>query len=406
MAGKRKDNKGRNLRTGEYYDSKNKRYIFQKMIDGVRFSLTAADLAELRTQEHELLCRMDKGNKLNTRDAKMPLNAYFDFCMETFAKSGRKATTCTNYKSYYNTNIRKTIGKKPIGKITKVDCQKIINDMIASGKKHSTMSNLKSCLNLVFECAIDDDIILKNPAKNLQIPQTESKKRKAIQKEDVDIFINYIKENRRYTYVYPEFVILFNLGVRIGEMAALTWNDIDFKKNVIKIDKTVNRYRKADYGFTMGIASPKSGTSTREVFMNNTVRSVLLKLKMQGNFSTVSLPYVDDSGHVRGSVTGFVFVNSIGNVWSEPAFLSLINRIVERLNKEAQKNETKQIENFCPHMARHTYTSLAYSAGADIKTVSQILGHSSTAITLDTYTHLTEEKKKEQEEVLQKIKIS
>lgn len=129
MAGKRKDNKGRNLRMGEYYDSKNKRYIFQKMIDGVRFSLTAADLVELRTQEHELLCRMDKGNKLNTRDAKMPLNEYFDFWMETFAKSGRKATTCTNYKAYYNTYIKNTIGEKPIGKITKVDCQKIINDM-------------------------------------------------------------------------------------------------------------------------------------------------------------------------------------------------------------------------------------------------------------------------------------
>lgn len=67
MAGKRKDNKGRNLRTGEYYDAKNKRYMFRKMIDGERISITAGDLAELRAQENELLCRIDKGNKLNTR---------------------------------------------------------------------------------------------------------------------------------------------------------------------------------------------------------------------------------------------------------------------------------------------------------------------------------------------------
>ncbi len=406
MTGKRKDNKGRNLRTGEYYDSKNKRYMFRKMVDGERISITATDLAELRAQENELLCQIDKGNRLNIRNAKMSLNCYFDFWMKTFARSGRKATTCTNYKSYYNTYIKNTIGKKPIGKVTKVDCQKIINDMIASGKKHSTMSNLKSCLNLLFECAVDDDIILKNPVKNLQIPQTERKKRKAIKATDVDIFINYIKENQRFAYVYPEFVVLFNLGVRIGEMAALTWNDIDFKNNMIKIDKTVNRYRKADYGFTMGVASPKSDTSVREIFMNNAVRTVLLKLKMQGDFSAAVLPYVDDSGHVRGSVTGFVFANSIGNVWSEPAFLSLINRIVKRLNKEAEENGTEQIENFCPHMARHTYTSLAYSAGADIKIVSQILGHASTSITLDTYTHLTEDKQKEQENVARTVKIS
>ena len=65
----------------------------------------------------------------------MTLNAYFDYWMETFAKSGRKATTCTNYKAYYNTYIKDTIGKMPITKITKADCQKIINQMVQDGKK-------------------------------------------------------------------------------------------------------------------------------------------------------------------------------------------------------------------------------------------------------------------------------
>ena len=57
MAEKRKDNRGRNLITGEYYDAKNKRYMFRKMIDGERVTITAPDLAELRKQENDLLCR-------------------------------------------------------------------------------------------------------------------------------------------------------------------------------------------------------------------------------------------------------------------------------------------------------------------------------------------------------------
>ena len=65
---------------------------------------------------------------------------------------------------------------------------------------------------------------------------------------------------------------------------------------------------------------------------------------------------------------------------------------MKRINRAAEKNGTMQIENFCPHMARHTYTSLAYSAGSDVKIVSQILGHASASVTLDTYTHLTEDK--------------
>ena len=80
--------------------------------------------------------------------------------------------------------------------------------------------------------------------------------------------------------------------------------------------------------------------------------------------------------------------------------------LVYHFNKDAEENHTEKIENFCPHMVRHTYTSLAYSAGADVKIVSQNLGHASTSVTLDTYTHLTEDKKKEQEAVAQTVRIS
>lgn len=406
MAEKRKDNKGRNLRTGEYYDSKNQRYIFRKMIDGERASITAQSLAELRQQENELLCRIDKGGSLKSRNPRMTLNEYFDFWMETFAKSGRKATTCINYKSYYNTHIRNGIGKKPITKITKVDCQKIMNELADKGKAHSTLTNLKSCLNVVFECALDDEIVLKNPVKNIKLPQATSKKRGAIKERHIRIFMDYVKNSPQYSYTYPAFVVLFNMGVRIGEMAALTWNDVDFKKSMISVDKTVNRYRKADYGFTMAVASPKSETSDRTIPMNSVVKIALLELKMRNTSSTVKLPYVDDAGRIQGYTSGFLFLNSIGNVWSEPAFLSLIKRVTVHLNNEAAEQGTEQIEDFCPHMARHTYTSLAYSAGADIKAVSEILGHASTSVTLDTYTHLTEEKKKQQEAVMQTVRIS
>lgn len=170
MAEKRKDMKGRNLRTGEYYDEKNQRYMFRKMVEGNRITITAANITDLRKQENDLLCKIDKGARFNTKKAKATLNEYFDYWFTYFAKTGRKATTCTNYKSYYNTYIRKTIGEMPITKITKLDCQKIINQMVEDGKKHSTMTNLKSCLTAVLESAVDEDVILKNPARNLQIP--------------------------------------------------------------------------------------------------------------------------------------------------------------------------------------------------------------------------------------------
>lgn len=69
----RKDANGRNLKTGEYYDSKNNRYQFRKMIDGKRITITSDKLADLRKQENELLCRLDKGVVFDNKRAKMTL---------------------------------------------------------------------------------------------------------------------------------------------------------------------------------------------------------------------------------------------------------------------------------------------------------------------------------------------
>lgn len=401
----RKDAKGRNLKTGEYFDSKNNRYMFRKMVDGERVTITADKLSDLRKQENELLCKIDKGIVFDSKRAKMTLNEYFDYWFETFARSGRKATTCTNYKSYFNTYIRKTIGKKVLTKVTKRDCQKIINQMAEDGKKHSTMLNLKSCLNKVFESAVDEDIIVKNPAKNLQVPKTESKKREPMEYSQIERFMQYVKDSQRYSWAYPEFVVLFNTGMRIGELAALTWDSIDFENNTICVNKTVNRYRKQDFGFTVAIASPKSETSTRTIPMNDEVRRILLKLKLKNIRPVEAIPFVDDYGHIRRKISNLVFVNSIGRVWTEPNFLYMIERIVNRYNKEAAQEQREPIINFCPHMARHTYTTLAYSAGADMKIVSEMLGHASTSVTLDTYTHLTEDKRRQQEEIAKQINV-
>ena len=140
--------------------------------------------------------------------------------------------------------------------------------------------------------------------------------------------------------------------------------------------------------------------------MNDTVRLALLRLKMQSTRETPTLPRVDDSGNIKGEVKGFVFLNNNGNVWSEPPFRELIARITKRYNKEAEKMGKEKIEVWKPHQSRHSYTSLAYSVGADMKAVSHMLGHASINTTLDVYADLSEEKKKEQEAVIKAVRIS
>ena len=148
-----------------------------------------------------------------------------------------------------------------------------------------------------------------------------------------------------------------------AELAALTWDCIDFENNTIRIDKTVNRYRKKDFGFTVAIASPKSKTSTRVIPMSNDVRKILLKHKLLNIQPVEPVPVVDDYGNIKRKISNLVFVNSQRRVWIEPNFLALINRIIKNYNKAADREHKERIENFCPHMARHTYTTLAYCWG-------------------------------------------
>ena len=157
---------------------------------------------------------------------------------------------------------------------------------------------------------MDEDVILKNPARNLQIPQTEVKKRVAMDPEQIKLFMEYVRNSPQYSNTYPEFLFLFNTGVRVGEMAGLTWDNIDFENNVITINKTVNRYRKKDFGFTVALASPKSRTSIRTFPMNDEVRKMFLKEKFRDTPPAAPLPFVDDSGNIRRQVKNIVFSNS------------------------------------------------------------------------------------------------
>lgn len=89
------------------------------------------------------------------------------------------------------------------------------------------------------------------------------------------------------------------------------WNDLDFKENTISINTNLNRYRKRDYGFTLGVASTKSVKSRRIIKMNSVVKTTLLKHKIQSRPCISVLPYLDDLGIVRGEQSGFVVIQAI-----------------------------------------------------------------------------------------------
>ena len=398
----RKDSKGRNLRTGEYYNAKTHIYQFRKMIDGERVTITDTDLAELRKRENELLVDLDKGKNVKNRNSNMTLNEYFEFWLNTYAINKVKASTLSHYNNCYNIYVRDVLGGRKISKLTKVDFQVFFNELSAKGLGHSLQTCLRAELNGLFECALDDDIVPKNPIRNIDIVNKDTKEKKAVPEDQRNAFMAFIKESE-YAEDYPLFVTLFNTGMRIGELSALTWVDIDFANDTIRINKNHVKLNPKQFGFRHAIGTPKSKKSIRTVNMNKTTRTALLQLRMKGEqYPDYKLPVINDRGDVIGECGGFVFFSACNKVIDSQVARQKIKHIVEAYN---QTTDGEKIDLFSAHNARHTFTSMAYESGADMKVVSELLGHSSTSITLDTYTHLSEKKQNEKKEVVKAISV-
>ena len=402
----RKDNRGRKLRTGEYYNPKTHIYQFRKMVDGERVTITDTDLEQLRKRENEILVAIDQGKNLRNRNKTMTLNDYFDFWFKTYAPTSKKPSTLSTYKKYYDLYIRDTVGLKRIEKVTKVDIQVVFNNLIGQGLKHSTLNILRSCLIGMMECAIDDDIITKNSARNVELPPRDTQIKEPVPEDPLNTFMDYVKNSPYFKEYYPMFVVLFNTGIRISELAALTWDNVDFAEETITIEKTLVYLDKSVYDFEYAIGTPKSKKSIRSISMNTPTKSALLQHKLKtGSAKKCTVPMIDDYGRVTGKCSDFVFTTNKNTVLRENVVRDRIHAIIKRYNAGVPGNGLK-LSYFAPHVTRHTFTSKAYEAGADMKIVSELLGHSSTNITLDIYTHLTEKKQREKQETVKAIRIS
>ena len=402
----RKDSKGRNLKTGESQRSDG-RYQFSKMINGKRYTIYNMDLAELRKEELKLLSSVDDGS-IKAKKSKMTVDDYFNFWLDTYASNGRKLSTQERYSYYYKKYMSPHIGHIKLIHLVKSDIQKVINDMVKDNLSFSTIRISFSPLSQALEYAVDDDLILKNPAKCVELPANDTKTREAISVEQVELFFKALSTYESYKRYLPMYRILFNTGMRISELCALTWEDVNLKERTITIryiQKKSTRTGKDTYY----LGTPKSKKSARTIPMNDTTLKAFKELKkdvIKFNRVNYSLPIFDESGREIGRRNNFIFFTSKGTIITSNGSKDIIHSVREKFNADVTNNKGQLLEEFTTHQTRHTFTSLAYEAGIDVKYTSDMLGHSTVELTMNRYTHLSETKKKEQLRKINMINIS
>lgn len=299
----------------------------------------------------------------------------FELWFDSIYKRDVRESTTVKTRELFDNHILEAFGHMRIDKINKVHCRSAINKWSKSLSKTKVMKNY--CVR-VFDFAIDDlDLIKVNPMERIKVPKFK-KEKKPIQfynKDELKLFLDCAKEEEDSKW-YVIYRLLAFSGMRKGELLGLQWKKINFQDNIIQIDQTLTRGQNN----TLIIQPTKTSAGTRTISMDSTTMNILKEWRTQQRLDFLKL------GMNTNKPNQYVFTSYKDNSLIQHSNLTnVINRIIK-------KHDLKRIT---VHQLRHSHCSLLFESGATIKEVQERLGHSSYEVTLNIYTHVTEEKKDE-----------
>lgn len=392
---RRKDNKNRVLKDGEYQRSNGSYEYKWRDKKGKRHSIYAKSLDLLRQKEATLLKNAINGINYNK---KITVNDLFKKWKTL--KKGLKDNTFQNYQYLYELFISESIGEITIKNLKKSDIRLFYNHL--ADKRHlkiSTIDNIHTVLHQVLDIAVDDEYILNNPSDNalkeLKQARTNGKKgKKALTLKQQKLFEDFLSENSKYKGWYPIFITMLWTGMRVGEITGLRWEDIDFDNNLIHINHTLVYYdTRTEKGCNFAINTPKTKAGKRTIPMLPKVKKALKQEKERQNDLGINCNVKIDG------YTNFVFLNRFGNVYQQCSLNKALKRIIRDCNYEIFDGKIKSdtiLPNFSNHSLRHTFTTRMVESGTNLKVMQEILGHSDISTTMNIYAEATQELKEKE----------
>ena len=270
-----------------------------------------------------------------------------------------KESTYANYSNLLYNYILPNVGDYKLKELN----YKIIQDMIlklfsnGNGLSIKTIKDIVTLINSSLRSAFND-YKLKQFNLRFNYPKELSiRKMQLLSKEEQNILLDYILNNISEKNIGILISLLY--GLRIGEICALKWCDIDFKSNLIHVNKTIQRiYIKQNKGSISKIiiTIPKTKNAIRDIPISDKFAVILSKMQK------------DENNYI---ITG-------NNNYVEPrSYRNYFSNLLKKLN----------FKNFKFHSLRHTFATNCIELGTSYKTVSELLGHSNINTTLNLYVH-------------------
>lgn len=338
-----------------YYDSsgkrRHKRESFAKYNQAIEFK---------RKIENEI------ANMEYIEDTKLTLGMYLNDWIESYKKNISPNTYRGYKKNIEHINLH--LGNIQLQKVSAINIQKTY-DNLQETLSGTTVLYIHRVLNIAFKQAVKFQVIKKNPCEFVDTPKKKKYKAAFYNNDEFTKLLELSVDED----IYIAILLGASRGMRRNEILGLEWSKIDFKNNVIHIDKSIRWERKEYY-----LETPKSETSIRDIPLSpKLVKALQDQKKKQLHYKQMFWQDYFKSD--------FVCTYKDGSLINPGTFSHIYADFLK-------KNNLRHIRF---HDLRHTAASLMLKEKIDMKVVSEILGHSTITITADLYSHVLDELKQE-----------
>lgn len=300
--------------------------------------------------------------------ADMTFGEWLEFWYEKYSKPAVRPSTQRIYEGYIRLYIQPKLGNIPLNKLTTNDIQqmcvwmktkdRVDQEEYEGGLADSQIRNCHSLCHRALEKAVAETLIARNPAIGCKLPPMKREEMKILSRESMQRLLIQAKEEGYYEL----FLLEFATGLRLGELMALQWEDLNLAIRELRINKQANIV-----GSELVISEPKTKAAGRTLILPPQVTKVMTDYKARVDSRWLFPSPKKEDLPIRPSV---------------------VHQRLHRLLDHAGCERVRF------HDLRHTFATNALAHGMDVKTLSTILGHVSSATTLNTYSHVTDEMRK------------
>ena len=362
-------------------------YDFQKG-EYQRISRYAHSEEEAVALLHSLAYTMDMHPQLKNGDVK--LGDWMDLWLTVYMKNAIKQSTYISYEGYIKNHFKPALGNMELRDITPRLLQQFYNYKTEQeGLSQKTVLNMNLCLHKALDHAVKEGLILSNPASSINLSRGQKPQIEILTRDEQAQLVH-----ASYSHRYGIFIrLVLVTGLRLGELLGLRWEDIDFRSNMLSVNRTLNRLTIPNQ--PNGAGGPRTEIVVQPPKSKNSQRSIpLLPFVVQDLLAWKAVQQQDAYAAGESYIeSGFVVTNPVGNYIEPRTFKDYYDQILDLAG----------LRHFTFHALRHTFASRAMEQGMDTKTLSVLLGHYSVSFTLDTYAHVLTDYKREGMKLMEEL---